>query len=191
MKDAFAPALTALSALAGRKEPVIAAIDGRCGSGKTSLARLTAEMLSCPVVHTDDFYLPFDRRVPDWQTVPCANMDLARLEREILAPFSAGERAIYRPYRCMEGRFGPEMVLPAGGLLLVEGSYSLHPALAGYYELRIFLTCSPRVQVKRLREREGARFSAFTDTWIPLEEAYYRQYDPARGALCIDTGTAE
>ena len=191
MKDAFAPALEALTALAGRKEPVIAAIDGRCGSGKTSLARLAAERLSCPVVHTDDFYLPFDRRAPDWRSVPCANMDLARLEREVLAPFSAGELTTYRPYRCMEGRFGPETALPAGGLLLVEGSYSLHPALAGYYALRIFLTCAPDEQERRLREREGARFSAFADTWIPLEEAYYRQYDPARAALCIDTGAVK
>ena len=185
--EPFAPALAALETLAASGGPVIAAIDGRCGSGKTTLACLAAEALGCAVVHTDDFYLPFDRRAPDWQAVPCANMDLARLEREVLAPFSAGERAVYRPYRCMEGRFGPETVLSAGGLLLVEGSYCLHPDLAAYYELKIFLTCSPAVQEHRLRARERERFPAFRDTWIPLEEAYIRRYAAEKEALSIDT----
>lgn len=188
MNGVFDEALAALEALAASDGPVIAAVDGRCGSGKSTLARAAAERLGCAVVHTDDFYLPFADRAPGWQNMPCANMDLARLRREVLEPFRAGERALSRPYRCMEGRFGPETVLPAGGLLLVEGSYSLHPALADLYSLKIFLTCAAEEQERRLRAREGERFSAFEQLWIPLEEAYFQQFGVEKDALRVDTG---
>ncbi len=188
MNGVFDEALGALEALAAAGGPVIAAIDGRCGSGKTTLARLAAERLGCAVVHTDDFYLPFDKRPAGWQSVPCANMDLARLRGQVLEPFRAGERAVYRPYRCGEGCFGPETVLPAGGLLLAEGSYSLHPALTDLYDLKIFLTCDPGEQERRLREREGERFEAFQRQWIPLEEAYFQQFGVGKDAVRVDTG---
>ena len=174
-----------LGAPAGK--PFVAAIDGRCGSGKTVLAQRLAENLSCPVVHTDDFYLPPERRVPDWEKIPCANMDLMRLRREVLEPFRAGQDALYRPYRCADETYGPERTVPAGAVLLVEGSYSHHKELAGLYDLKIFLTCSLEAQTRRLREREGDRFQAFEQTWIPLEEAYIGRYDIGRGGLLMDT----
>lgn len=184
----YAPALEALRALAAGGGPVIAAVDGRCGSGKTVFAAWAGNRLGCAVAHMDDFYLPFEARRPDWRQVPCANMDLERFRDQVLAPFRAGERVLYRPYRCAEGRFGESSVIPAGGLLLVEGSYSHHPLLAGYYGVKVFLTCSRQVQERRLRAREGERFPAFRQTWVPLEEAYIQQFAIGADALCIDTG---
>ena len=174
-----------LGAPAGK--PFVAAIDGRSGSGKTAFAQRLAEEISCPVVHTDDFYLPVDRRVPEWEKTPCANMDLMRLRQEVLEPFLAGREAVYRPYDCGQKIYGPQRRIPAGEVLLVEGSYSHHKELAGLYDLKIFLTCSLDTQKKRLRAREGDRFPAFEQTWIPLEEAYIARYDLGRGGLLMDT----
>lgn len=64
----------------------VLAIDGRCGSGKTTLAALLAQTLPCRVVHMDDFYLPFAARRPDWRTTPLGNMDLGRLHRVRINP---------------------------------------------------------------------------------------------------------
>ena len=36
----------------------VIAIDGRCASGKTTLARELAERLGAGVIHMDDFFLP-------------------------------------------------------------------------------------------------------------------------------------
>ena len=59
----FAPALQAVADLdAG----ALVAVDGRCGSGKTTLGTLLAAVFGCAVVHTDDYYLPFARRAPGW-----------------------------------------------------------------------------------------------------------------------------
>ena len=62
----FAPALQAVADLdAG----ALVAVDGRCGSGKTTLGALLAAVFGCAVVHTDDYYLPFARRAPGWAPV--------------------------------------------------------------------------------------------------------------------------
>ena len=61
-------------------------------------------------------------------------------------------------------------------LVLVEGSYSHHPSLAACYDLRIFVTCSKAEQARRLQAREGARYAAFVERWVPLEEAYFAKY---------------
>lgn len=53
--------------LANAAAPVVLALDGRCGSGKTTLANgLSAQFPGCTLLRTDDFYLPPARRSPDW-----------------------------------------------------------------------------------------------------------------------------
>ena len=83
-----------LSAALAQKptRPLVLALDGRCGSGKTTLAGQLAEQFPASIVfHTDDYYLPPAQRIPDWEKTPCANMDLARLREELLRPARAGE----------------------------------------------------------------------------------------------------
>lgn len=90
------------------EQPVLIALDGRCGSGKTTLAGQLAEQFPASIVfHTDDYYLPPDQRIPDWEKTPCANMDLARLREELLRPARAGEPVFYRAYSCREGAYRP------------------------------------------------------------------------------------
>ena len=86
----FAPALAAMEQALAGGGPVIIAVDGRCGSGKTTLAALASSELGLSVAHMDDFYLPHGRRVPDWRTTPCANMDFDRLREQVLCPYRQG-----------------------------------------------------------------------------------------------------
>lgn len=166
----------------------VLAIDGRCGSGKTTLAGLLAQALPCRVVHTDDFYLPFADRRPDWRTTPLGNMDLARLRREVLEPARCGKEILCRAYDCPHDTLHPAVTLQPQPLTVVEGSYSLAPALRPYYDLTLFLTCSQAEQATRLRSREGAYYPAFPACWIPLEESYHRIYSvEATADLVVDT----
>lgn len=183
----YFPALLALVRLIGSGRPAVAAVDGRCGSGKTSFARLAEELLPCTVVHMDDYYLPPDRRAPNWEEIPGGNMDLERFEREVLLPARRGEAVSYRPYRCRTGTFAPPRLLPPRPLTLVEGSYSLHPRLRARYDLRIFLTCSREEQTTRLTAREGENFPTFRDRWVPLEERYQLACRPEADSLLVDT----
>ena len=175
--------------LANAAAPVVLALDGRCGSGKTTMATALAEQFPNSIVlHTDDFYLPPADRVPGWEQTPCANMDLARLRDEVLAPARAGKPALYRAYSCREGAYLPVQQLAAQPLVILEGSYSHHPLLTGYETLRVFLTCAKEEQTRRLQAREGERYANFAARWVPLEEGYFAQYHIAETAdFVVDT----
>ena len=170
-------------------QPVLLALDGRCGSGKTTLAaQLARQFPGSITLHTDDYYLPPARRVPGWEKIPCANMDLERLKTEVLAPARAGQAFSTRAYSCREGAYLSPVSFPPAPLVLIEGSYSHHPTLASYYDLRLFVTCSKEEQARRLRAREGERYPAFAARWIPLEEGYFARYQIEENAdLILDT----
>lgn len=189
--DSFERSLHLLQNLlaAHPERPVLAAIDGRCGSGKSTLASLLAAQLPCMVLHLDDYYLPPAQRAPGWEAQPAANMDLARFRDEALLPARAGQPVEYRAWSCAEGRCREPAVLAPQPLVLAEGSYSQHPLLAGFYDCKLFVTCPPAEQARRLRAREGARYAAFAGRWIPLEEAYFAAYNiEAAADLVLDTG---
>ena len=164
--------------LANAAAPVVLALDGRCGSGKTTMAAALAEQFPDSIVlHTDDFYL-----------TPCANMDFARLRDEVLAPARAGKPVLYRAYSCREGAYLPVQQLAAQPLVILEGSYSHHPLLAPYEDFRVFMTCSDAEQTRRLQAREGERYANFAARWVPLEEGYFAQYHIAETAdFVVDT----
>ena len=63
---------------------------------------------------------------------------------------------------------------------MVEGSYSLHPALGRYYDCAVFLRITPQLQLQRIEGRNSPAFAKrFFDTWIPLEQTYFEAFDPA------------
>ena len=170
-----------LSTAAGR--PILIALDGRCGSGKTTLATQLAERFpGSRTIHTDDYYLPPAQRVPGWETLPCANMDLKRLRAEVLNPARAGQPFSYIAYSCREGAYLPPVSCQPTRLVIVEGSYSHHPLLRPYETLRVFVTCAKPEQTRRLQAREGARYADFAARWVPLEEGYFAQYGIAENA---------
>ena len=174
--------------MAAENGPALLAIDGRCGSGKSTLAEFLAGQLGCRVVHTDDFYLPLASRCANWQEQPGANMDFIRLRNEVLQPLLRGETALYNAYSCAAGAFLPSKPFAAAPLTILEGSYSLHPALQTDFAVRVFVTCPPDVQAARLRAREGIRYANFVQRWIPLEEGYFAAHDPAaRCNFVLDT----
>ena len=169
--------------------PLVLALDGRCGSGKTTLAdRLVRQFPASIVLHTDDFYLPPAQRVRGWEKTPCANMDLTRLRDEALRPAYEGQPVFCRAYSCRAGAYQPVQELAAQPLVILEGSYSHHPLLAGYETLRVFVTCSKEEQTRRLQAREGERYANFAARWIPPEEGYFAQYRIEETAdLAVDT----
>lgn len=167
---------TILEVLQNNGRAVIS-IDGRCGSGKTKLAELICNHIPGHILHMDDFYLPMEQRKRDWESIPGGNMDFDRFMSEALYPIISGQSIQYRPYSCKEGCFLKPYEIPCDTLTIVEGSYSQHPQLSKYYDLKIFLTCSDEVQINRIKQREGERYPSFLQRWIPLEDHYFQTFD--------------
>ena len=158
----------------GKASPVIVAIDGRCGSGKTTLAAALSEKLDAPVIHADDFFLQKEQRTPERLAEAGGNLDRERLLREVILPLANGEGCAYRPYLCSTGTFGDEVHVPCGNVYIVEGSYSCHPELWEHYGVCVFVTVSPDEQMRRIISREGEeKAEMFRSRWIPMEERYF------------------
>ena len=169
--------ISKISQLTVYSDRVLVAIDGRCASGKTTLAAQLCEKLGCQVIHMDDFFLQPFQRTEQRLSQAGENLDHERLLSEVLLPISRGENAVYRPFRCHSGTFDTPVTVSAKGVILFEGSYSMHPSLAPYYDLKIFLTVSPEEQLRRLKIRNPETLEAFKTKWIPLEEKYFSYYN--------------
>ena len=169
---------SAIRSLLEHKPRVIVAIDGMAASGKTTLACALAQRLpACAVVHMDDFTVPFENRYPGYFEDTLSNADIARFDREVLTPFTLGQAACYRPYRCHPvAGFGNPIVIPQNcTVVIVEGAYCLHPDLWERYDLRALMTVSDKTQHARILARNGkAQLERFLSTWIPMEHAHIR-----------------
>ncbi len=156
----------------------IIAIDGRCASGKTTLAQALSRRLCCSTVHTDDFYLQPFQRTSERYAEPGGNLDRERLMIEVLEPLRMGFRATYRPFDCKTLSFGDKITLNGKGIYIVEGSYSCHSELRKYYDMTVFMTTDRETQLERIRKRNGEeRLPDFISKWIPLEEKYFEAFD--------------
>lgn len=159
------------------RERVLVAIDGRCGAGKTTLAGKLGEEAGCPIVHMDHFFLRPEQRTKDRLGQPGGNVDYERVREEVLFPLSQGRIAVYRPFDCGRMELSGLIQVEPKEVVVVEGSYSCHPALWDFYGLRIFLDISPEEQMKRILHRNGREAaSVFRERWIPLEERYFAAY---------------
>ena len=99
-----------------------------------------------------------------------------------------GQLVSFRRFDCHSLTLLPPVAVAPSPLAVVEGSYSLHPALQTDFAVRVFVTCPPDVQAARLRAREGIRYANFVQRWIPLEEGYFAAHDPAaRCNFVLDT----
>ena len=180
--------LQAVQALPQSRQPLIVALDGRCASGKTTLAALLQQRTGCSVVHMDHFFLRPEQRTRERLEQPGGNVDYERFLAEVLEPLRAGKDCSYRPYDCKQQKLTEPVAVRQDRLIVVEGSYSCHPALWEHYGLHVFLTISPAEQLRRIRQRNGeAGLAAFRERWIPLEEAYFQAFSlPGRCELCLD-----
>lgn len=173
--------LTRIQSLHAHRDRVIVGVDGRCASGKTTLSASLSETLGCPVIHMDQFFLRPHMRTPERLALPGGNVDKERFLEEVAKPLKAtdGSPFSYRPFNCHTGNLEAPIVVPYTDTLIIEGTYSLSPELRSLYDVRVFLTIDPAVQLKRIEARNGSTaLEAFRSKWIPLEEAYFEAFRP-------------
>ena len=160
------------------KEHIIIAIDGRCAAGKSTLAERLKEKMSCCVIHMDDFFLRPEQRTPQRYREPGGNVDYERFLEEVLKPLHENRPFSFRPYDCKRQLLAEPVSIVPDSVTVIEGSYSCHPVLWDFYDLRIFLTINKEEQLRRIRYRNGEEATIiFQNKWIPLEEFYFKTYN--------------
>lgn len=158
------------------KGRVLLAIDGRCASGKTTLATHLQKELHCSVIPMDHFFLRPQQRTKERLEEPGGNVDYERFLEEVSAKIVKGKNFSYRPFDCHTMSLSNEInvAIEESPIIIVEGSYCAHPRLWDFYDIHLFMTTEKETQMQRIRKRNGEEKAVvFRDKWIPLEEKYF------------------
>lgn len=170
-------AFSALIAEIDARQPHLVGIDGRCASGKTTLAAFLEKKYDCNVFHADDFFLPPEKRTEVRLGEVGGNMDRERLFDEVISSVNKKSDTVYRKFFCHSLTFSEEITVPYKPLTFIEGSYCLHPDLYDNYDLRVFMDIDGDKQLSRIASRGGAAaLAAFKERWIPYEERYFAAF---------------
>lgn len=164
--------------LKSQKENLIIAVDGPCSGGKTTLASYLARIFDADVVHMDDFFLPADLRTEERYNTPGGNVHYERFLLEVLKPLSENKQYTYITFNCRAMSFSEPITRTPEAITIVEGSYSCHPFLSEYYDLKIFIDIDSAIQRERILLRNGAeKLRDYENKWIPFENTYFEEYD--------------
>ena len=81
-RERFKPAVDEINEIVKQEDnadrPILVAIDGRCGSGKTTLGEYLKGQFDCNLFHMDDFFLRMEQRTPDRMKETGGNVDYER-----------------------------------------------------------------------------------------------------------------
>ena len=175
-----------------QQRSLLVGIDGRGGSGKSTLGRaLSALIDSSVVIEFDDFYRTArERRRPgmEWDGEIGGNFDWRRVRDQVLAPLRDDHPARYQRYDWAIDQLAEWHLVQPGGLLIVEGNYSTRTELRDFYDFTIWVEAPHHVRLNRGLERGGQDTKQrWLEEWMPEEERYIAAENPrARVDLVLD-----
>ncbi len=160
------------------KGSVLLAVDGCCGSGKSTLGEILKSVYDCTVLHMDDFFLRPEQRTPERYAEVGGNVDRERFLQEVLIPLSEKKPIEYRRFNCAAFEIEAAQKIYPKKLVVAEGTYSMHPSMADYYDFSVFLNISEELQKERIEKRNSPEFAVrFFNEWIPMEQEYFSKTD--------------
>lgn len=155
----------------------VTVIDGRSGSGKTSLATRLAADSGAQLLHLEDLY-------PGWQGLAAGSLAVPRVL----------EQGRYRRYDWHAGGFGEWATIDPTRPLIIEGCGALTranlaaarrwlatadlPAAGTGGVHSIWLECPEAVRRQRALARDGEAFAPHWQQWAAQEEAQLSHHQP-------------
>jgi uridine kinase len=174
----FLDVFVRIDRIMSEKGGVTLAIDGGSASGKTTLAELISRVYDCNEFHMDDFFLRPEQRTTERLLQIGGNVDKERFAEEVLSPLSKRQTVIYRPFDCSIQALREARKVSPKSINVIEGAYSTHPELGGYYDFSLFLDVDVQCQRERILKRNSPDFARrFFEEWIPLENVYFEKTD--------------
>jgi uridine kinase len=167
---------------------LLIAIDGRGGSGKTTLAALLMKKLNAQLIQTDDF-ASWDNPY-DWSQLV--------IER-VFEPIKNGAKTLNYPRSKWWENHQPEPVVdqPVTNIMILEGVSSLRKEFRDYISIGIFVNTPREICLKRGIERDinndtgktEAEIIAMWEKWAAAEDEYINRDKPQDYADIVIDGT--
>ena len=154
---------------------ILIAIDGQCGSGKTTLAESIRQEFDALVIHMDDYFLPPEMKTNDRLNEPGGNVHYERIKQEVFEHLQTDQITIQK-FNCSTNQLEEPIKLGLKNVVIIEGSYSLHRELRMFYDSKIFLKIDEETQLERIKKRSNEYlYQRFVKEWIPLENTYFKE----------------
>lgn len=147
--------------------PLLLAIDGRSGAGKTTLARnlltdLRAQGIDASLFHLEDLY-------PGWYGLR-AGIDA--YVSTVLAPLSQGKIAHWTPWDwASDAPAAQQRQTRPTAVVLVEGVGTADPAARAYLGASLRLQATAQQRRILALARDGANYEPWWESWAAQEEA--------------------
>lgn len=146
--------------------PVIIAIDGRSGAGKTTLAIELAARLrehrTVSLFHLEDIY-------PGWNGLAAG---VERYIATVLSPLRRGETAHWVSWDWERHYDGDTRLTRPADIILVEGVGAASAAAAPFLDAVIWAEAPDRDRRARALGRDGQTYEPYWDTWARQEEEW-------------------
>lgn len=166
-------------------KPILVALDGRSGTGKTSIAKHIADRLNGVEIQADNFWIggsdeEWDKRTPQEK----ADKAIAwkRIRTEVLEPLLAGKSASWHSFNWKDGEGLAEESIKAKPtrLVVLDGAYSSRPELQDIIDLSILVELPDDTNRReRLVSREGKEYmDNWHKRWDPAEDYYFSKVRP-------------
>ncbi|MCM3340579.1 AAA family ATPase [Paenibacillus sp. MER TA 81-3] len=174
-----------------KQSALLIGIDGCGGSGKSTLAhKLKEECSDVTIVHMDDFYLPsaLIQNTPPTNKPVGADFDWQRVLSQVLEPISQDKGGHYQRYDWETDSLAEWHTVPIGGIVIIEGVYSIRKELANKYDFMIWVDCLREIRLARGVERDGeAARDTWENNWMIAEDIYMEEHNPnERADLVVD-----
>lgn len=104
--------------------------------------------------------------------------DIGRLLREVVGPLHAGIDSRYQAWDWSAMRLGDWRWIPAGGVVVIEGSGSASLEVADSLNFIVWVECPDEVRLQRTLVRDGQQVMGAWDHWTAWEARYLAKQDP-------------
>ncbi|HAP89338.1 MAG TPA: aminodeoxychorismate synthase component I [Arthrobacter bacterium] len=146
--------------------PVIIAIDGRSGAGKTTLAiELAAQLRNhhkVSLFHLEDIY-------PGWNGLTAG---IERYVSTVLTPLSRAEPATWTSWDWEKHYDGDTRITLPAEIVIIEGVGAAAAAARPLLSAVIWADSPDDVRRKRALDRDGGTYEPFWDQWAEQEDAW-------------------
>jgi cytidylate kinase len=159
----------------------VIAIDGRAGSGKTTLADRLAAELEAPVVRIEEMY-------GGWDGLE-RGIDL--MADAVLEPIAEQGSALVPQYDWVVQRWSDPLEVRPSGLLIIEGVGVGARRVARFVSLLVWLELATDERKHRALARDGEIFRPHWDLWAEQEARMLaREQIAGRADIVFDAGSS-